>query len=153
MARPTKLTDEIQDKIVAALTGGNYQDTAAAYAGISRSTFYGWLERGRIEAARLQNKEKANPKETVFLEFSRAVENARASAEVRNVTLIQQAANSGTWQAAAWHLERSYPQRWGRINRTEISGPEGGPIRAEVDLVDLEARLASALGLEDLPET
>lgn len=148
----TKLTTEVRDRIVQALTAGNYQETAALYAGIDQGTYYRWMERGRIERDRINAGEKPLKAETIYREFREAVETARAQAEVRNAGIINKAANDGTWQAAAWYLERSHPQRWGRINRTEISGPEGGPIRTEVDLVDLEARLSAALGLDDTSE-
>lgn len=46
------------------------------------------------------------------------------------------------WRAAAFILERRHPDRWGRQERREISGPGGGPIRTEdVGLTD-EERLA-----------
>lgn len=149
MSRPTKLTKELQQKIISALTAGNYQDTAAAYAGISTSCFYNWLERGKKERDRLAAGEKAKKTEQIFLEFVDAIESARAQAEVRSVALIQKAANDGTWQAAAWYLERSHPQRWGRLNRTEISGPEGGPIETKIDIEALDAKIEAFLGLRD----
>jgi hypothetical protein len=92
----TKLTPEVQDRIVAALRAGNYQETAAAYAGISAKTFYEWLNRGESE----------EPKEEAFRNFREAVEKAKADADVRDVLLIDQAAQSGSWQAAAWKLDR-----------------------------------------------
>ena len=120
MGRNTKLTAEVQSAIVAALRAGNYQETAAAYAGISEATFYAWLERGR------------NEPQSIYSEFLEAVERAKAAAEVRDIALIDKAAQDGSWQAAAWKLERKYPNRWGRINRTEISGPEGAAVQIEV---------------------
>ena len=119
----TKLTPEVQDRIVVALRAGNYQETAALYAGISAKTFYEWLNRG----------ESDDPKEAAFRNFREAVEKAKADAEVRDVALIDKAAHDGSWQAAAWKLERKFPQKWGRVNRTEISGPEGAPVKVEVD--------------------
>lgn len=145
MGRPTKLTTETQERIVSALRAGNYQDTAAQYAGITRQTFYSWLERGRIERERISAGEKPRKTETIYLDFVDAVETARADAEARTVALVMKAANEGTWQAAAWFLERSHPQRWGRLNRTEISGPQGGPIETTVDAEELEEKLAALL--------
>ena len=49
MARPTKLTVEVRDRIVAAIRAGNYPEAAAQAAGISPSTFYRWLGRGELE--------------------------------------------------------------------------------------------------------
>ena len=99
MGRKTKLTDERQQLIVAALKAGNYIDTACDYAGISHQSFYNWMEQG--EAAQRGK----------FFEFFEAVQKARSEAEMRNVNVVQKAAQGGTWQAAAWHLERSFPER------------------------------------------
>lgn len=149
MARPTKLTDDVRDRIVSALTAGNYQDTAAAYAGISPATFHAWMARGRAERDSLAEGNRPQPRETPYREFLEAVESARAQAEIRSVALIQKAAQDGTWQAAAWFLERSHPQRWGRIQRTEISGPDGGPIATTVDVSEIEQRLSRFFGLDE----
>lgn len=140
MARPTKLTTEVRDKIVQALNAGNYQDTAARYAGISEATFYRWMTEAQQPGASKD-----------LREFREAVESARAQAEIRSVALINKAAQDGTWQAAAWFLERSHPQKWGRIQRTEISGPDGGPIETRVEVAELEERLASFFGLSEDP--
>lgn len=112
MARPTKLTPEIQDRIVTAIRAGNYMETAAAYAGIARSTFNEWIRRG------------AEEQEGPFAEFAAAVEQALAAAEARDVALIGQAAQK-EWQAAAWRLERRLPERWGRKTRHEVSAAPG----------------------------
>lgn len=118
--RPTGLTPEVQDRIVQALEAGNYKETAAAYAGIGVSTLYRWLEWG------------ADPDgQPIYQEFREAVQSAISRAEVRNVALIQKAAQDGTWQAAAWFLERSAPARWGRWQRVEITGEDGGPVQIE----------------------
>jgi hypothetical protein len=132
----TKLTDDVQARIVQALTAGNYLDTAAAYAGVSRVTVWRWMQRGEEEAD--------NP-DSIYSNFRNAVESARAQAEVRSVALISRAADDGTWQAAAWFLERSYPNRWARVQRTEISGPDGAPVNLKVDA---KVELMRVLGLD-----
>ena len=114
--RPTKLTPEVQERIVSAIRAGNYLETASAYAGIDQSTLHKWISR---------SKEPDAP--VALIEFRQSVERARAEAEVRTVALIQQAAPQ-SWQAAAWYLERSHPKRWARREKVEMSGPEGGPI-------------------------
>jgi hypothetical protein len=147
--RPTKLTPEIHRAIVTALEAGNYQDASAAYAGVSAAAFYRWMDRGLQERERIEAGEKPRKTEVIYLEFREAVESARAKAEVRHVANIAKSANDGIWQASAWYLERSYPQKWGRLNRTEISGPDGGPIEARIDLDALDEKLTALLGLED----
>jgi hypothetical protein len=135
MARPTKLTPEVQERIITALRAGNYQETAANYAGISGKTFYEWMARG----------ETGEEKDVIYREFRDAVQKAKSDAEVRDLYLIDQAAQSGSWQAAAWKLERKFPHKWGRVNRTEISGPEGKPVQVET----MRAELLKTLGVDD----
>jgi hypothetical protein len=94
---------------------GNYIETAAAYAGIHKTTLYDWLKKG------------ANSKSGKYREFSNAVDKAMAEAEIRDVALIAQAAKEN-WQAAAWRLERKYPARWGRKTQHEVTGKDGKPV-------------------------
>lgn len=134
MGRKLKLTPEVQQKIVSAIRAGNYAFVAAEMAGIGRSTYWRWLEMGE--------KPDAQP---VYREFRDAVKEAEAAAEVASVALIRQAAQNGTWQAAAWYLERKHGDRWGRNDkvRQEVSGPDGGPV--EVDVVDAREAFLSML--------
>lgn len=138
MGRRPILNTEIQTRIVEALSGGNYLDTAAHYAGIAPSTLYNWLDRGRRELSRQQNDHEPREDEQIYVDFLESVEKARSRAEVQSVALIRKAAMEGTWQAAAWFLERSYPRKWGRMDRHEVTGAEGGAIQ-------LQAVSASAL--------
>lgn len=118
MPRPTKLTPETQARIIQALEAGNYFETACGYAGVSATTGYNWMNKGRESTS------------GIYFEFLNAVEKASSNAEARNVALIQQAAKD-TWQAAAWWLERRAPDRWGR-QRQEITGANGGDIVIKV---------------------
>ena len=106
MARRTKLTERTKDDIVKALRAGNSRRDSALYAGVSETTFYSWMARGREG-------------EPLFAEFLEAVEKAEAQSVVRNVAIIQRAAEE-TWQAAAWWLERKRPDDWGRRQRMDI---------------------------------
>lgn len=51
------------------------------------------------------------------------LEKAAAEGETRNVLLIANAARGGNWAAAAWLLERMYPERWGRVLRATLETP------------------------------
>lgn len=137
MARPLKLTPKVQETICNAIKAGNYSEIAARYAGIGSATFYKWMALGDGDTA-----------ESPYKEFREAVESARAVAEVRNIGLIQQAANNGTWQAAAWYLERTAPNRWGRRSALEVTGAEGGPVRIDVSIDELETKVAKLLPKE-----
>jgi ABC-type cobalamin/Fe3+-siderophores transport system ATPase subunit len=124
--RPTKLTPQTQARIVQAIVGGNDITVAAAYAGIGKTTFYEWLERGR--------KAKTGP----FAAFADAIQKAQADAETRNVALIAKAAQDGTWTAAAWWLERKHPERWGRKERHEVTGKDGKDLVIRVVYADVD---------------
>lgn len=100
MAR--KLTPEAIEKISHAIRLGATYDLAASYAGISRVTLWGWLKKG----------EKANSGK--FKELYDAVNEAEGKAAIGWLAKIEQAANDGNWAAAAWKLERRYPNDYGR---------------------------------------
>lgn len=92
---------------------GNYQETAATYAGIAVGTFYRWMEMG------------LNQKEGKYREFYDAVKKAESDAEVRDIALIEK---DESWQSKAWRLERKHFERWGRKEHFEHTGPIGGPL-------------------------
>lgn len=132
MGRRSKLTPEIQEKIVIAIEAGNYADAACRYAGIDYSTFFRWMQKGEES-------------DDQYGEFRKAVEKARAHAEVKYVAVIDRAAREGTWQAAAWWLERTQPQKYGRKERYEVSGPDGGNIVVDVSMEELESKVNQIL--------
>lgn len=136
--RPTKFTPETIKKLLTALSQGNYRETACRYAGISHQTLRNWIAKAETPDA---------PPE--YVEFLEALEKAEADAEVLDIAIIRQAAQGGTWQAAAWIRERKNPERWGRreASKVEVSGPDGGPIELRatlgVDTVAIETLAAS----------
>jgi hypothetical protein len=105
--RPTKLTPEVREEVCQAIRAGNYLETAAAYAGITRETFYDWMRKGRAQ------------KSGAHVDFVDAVEKALADAEM---FALQTITNANEWQAAAWRLERRYPERWRKRETTEHTG-------------------------------
>lgn len=134
-------------RLVDALQAGNFIDHACDYAGVGRTTVYRWLDRGQNEHERIASGGEPDPDEAKYLELWDTIKKARASAFVRNVALIQQAANQGTWQAAAWWLERTAPQQYGRRLSAEITGAEGDAINVSVTVDALEAKIAALLGV------
>jgi transposase-like protein len=46
MGRPTKLTGEVEAKILRAIRAGNDITIAARYAGVHPSTFHAWMRQG-----------------------------------------------------------------------------------------------------------
>ena len=101
MARPEKLTPEIVEKISCLIREGNLPSVSASLCGISPSTFFNWMKRGR----------EGEPR---FLEFSESVERASSRATIDRVAHIVRAAEVGHWRAAAWLLERTRPEQYGK---------------------------------------
>lgn len=97
--RPTKRTPETLERILEALTAGNTRVASAGYARCSDEFLRLWM---RDEPA-----------------VKEAVEYAEHTAEVRNVAIIQRAAET-TWQAAAWWLERKMWRDWCKKERQMV---------------------------------
>lgn len=143
--RPTLLTDELEQRIVNVVKSGAYLDDAAAYAGIARSTLFQWLATGKQADTKHANGHELTDHEQRCRAFMDAVETARAEAGLRNLALIQTAAQEGAWQAAAWYLERTNPKKWGRHDTVELTGADGGPIVVEHSVKDtLRAKFEAA---------
>ena len=112
----SKLTPEAQKKICDLVERGNYAKTAALASGITEATFYNWMARGK------------EAKRGIYFEFFESIKRAEAESEKKYLSVIQDAADSGTWQAAAWYLERRNHKEWGRKTQTEVTGKDGAPI-------------------------
>lgn len=106
--RPTKQCPELEDVILRGIIAGLRPAVAAQVAGIDRTT----LERWR--------KADAN--------FAQQIESAEASSEMENLQRINRAA-ARNWKAAAWILERRFPEHWG--TKLQIGGT-GDPIKIHV---------------------
>jgi transposase-like protein len=138
LGRPTKLTPEVQESLVQMVRAGNYAETAAAYAGVDKTTLYDWLKRGRAD--RLADTESPHA------DFSHAVEKALAHAEITDVLHIgAAAADKAHWPAAAWRLERRDPKKWGRRDKLALTGgdEDDAPLEVQVVLSTRPARRAA----------
>lgn len=142
--RPTKLTPKLQKEIMTVIRSGNYIETACAYVGINKDTYYEWMKRGAREIDRVENNPKARVRkdEKKYVDFSKEMTKALAHAEIRDVAIIAKAGETN-WQASAWRLERKFPQKWGRKENYSIehSGKDGNPIETnhteEINLSNL----------------
>jgi hypothetical protein len=112
--RPTKFDAALAKKVIDALQFGCYVETAAAYAGISKNTFYRWMRAG----------ERAS--RGALHEWKREVDKALVNSELVALGRVRKAMEHN-WQAAAWYLERRKPHEWGR-RRVEVTGADGKAI-------------------------
>jgi len=127
--RPTKLTKELTEEIAKYLRAGNYIETTAALVGINRDSIYEWLKRGAAEQERLMKNPRARirKREKIFVEFSDTVKKAQAQSEAMLVGLVGKAAEKN-WTAAAWRLERKFPDKWGRTERN-VATAQDDPLK------------------------
>lgn len=126
MARPSKLTPEVEKKIIDAIRLGNYYEAACAYAGISYTTFYRWMERGK------------QAKSGKYCKFCKAVKQAEGDAEARIVSQWV-SKTPEDWRAAQAFLEHRYSERWGKKETHVLEGGEE-PIKVENNLEEILAK-------------
>jgi hypothetical protein len=123
-----KLDERVIVALEEMLVAGNYLKTAAVAAGISEPTLHRWLVRG----------ESGRPADALYRELRERVQRARAQGEAALVARIAAAAED-SWQAAAWLLEREYPERWAKPSvreRAPIETPPAVPADDEDGLSD-----------------
>ena len=130
--RKTLLTPDVTDAVVRLLKAGNYLSQTARYLGLDPTTLNSWRARGNELMA--SGRTDLDEYEQMFVDFSIAVEAAKAEAEIRAVEIIRKAMPKD-WRAATWYLERTNNKDWGATQRTEVSGPDGGAIPIDVDSV------------------
>lgn len=143
--RPSKLTPERKELIIKAVQAGNYFQTACEFADVDPATAHGWIRRGE---GRDPDREPSEP----YISFARDVCQARALAEMHKVAIISAAAREH-WQAAAWWLERTNPDRFALRNRSTVQVDVKGeiehrpaPPRSGQHLMEL-VKLAQELGI------
>ena len=100
MARPSKLTPEVQEIIVKAIgLGASYKDAAAA-ANVDYNTFNEWRKKGEAQ------------KSGAYREFNEAIEKEQSAAVLRHLSIINSAAAKGDWKASERWLRMYRPAEW-----------------------------------------
>lgn len=130
--RPSKLTEELKANLTKVIAAGNYYQAACDYVGISYSIFREWIVKGE------------QAKSGKYFDFSEAVKKAEAQAEIRMVQEWQKQMPEN-WQAIATFMERRYPDRWGRQDKSklELTGKDGGAIKIDSPREDIICKLVS----------
>lgn len=117
--QPTKFTPKTKEKILKAIRLGLSITKACNIAGIEYNTYRNWETKALYD------------KEPDYVDFFQECERAKDEREAFHLNQIVQASRDGTWQASAWFLERSLPQVYGRQNKVELTGKDGGPIQSQ----------------------
>lgn len=114
--RSSKLNKDTLAKICEYVKAGNTFKHSVQACGISEAAFYNWMKRGK-DAQESGSKAKADQ---IYIELVESIKKAEAEAIVRNVAVINKAAQK-TWQAAAWYLERRRPEEYGRREKHDVN--------------------------------
>lgn len=132
--RKSKLTTDIQNKLVQAIQSGATYELSAQYAGIAVSTLYLWMKQGR---------EKEHKKKIELLE---AIKRAESMGAIANLGLIQKAAKDGDWKASAWILERRHGyNRDGAIMKHQYENEEPENAEAYSTKKILQSQLSTTM--------
>jgi hypothetical protein len=102
MARPSKLTPDIQKRIGDNIALGLTYRLAAESAGITYKTFNLWMHTGQTEKA------------GKYYLFNKYIQKCNADTAKVLLERINEAARYGNTQMCTWILERRFPEEFGR---------------------------------------
>jgi hypothetical protein len=102
MARPCKLTDEIQKKIGENISLGLTYSLAAEAAGITYKTFNEWMNRGKTDKSGKHH------------QFAQHIKKCNAEGAKKLLEKLNDSVNAGNCQVCMWILERRFPDEFGR---------------------------------------
>ena len=102
MARPTKLTPEIQQKIGDGVSLGLTYALAANSAGISYQTLNQWIQQGK------------NSTSGKYYEFAQYIQKCNADGALKLLERLNEAVKAGDTRICLWILERRFSEDFGR---------------------------------------
>ena len=86
---------------------------------ISKPTFYSWKRKGKEQL--LLPEEDRDPKKEIYIKFYKAVTEGKIT-NVKNA--LEKITTDDTWRSAAWYLERTMPEHYGRTTRFDMENFE-----------------------------
>ena len=132
----SKYTLALHEQIVAYIRQGYPKTTTFKLVGLNPDTGWDWLRYGRERPDDYPH----------YVKLAEDIDHAIAEVQAERVDQILAAAQDPKhWTAAAWYLERTDPQSWGRKDRVELNTGESGPLFQlnQLVLTDAEAREGS----------
>lgn len=125
------------ERLLHALNAGHFVQEACQYAPISEQTYYRWLREGQALDEQADRGDPVTEAEQQIRDLCEAIKKAEVSGQNAALDTIREAIRDGTWQAAAWFMERRN-KKWS--NRTEITGADGGPVQT-VTVEDVDEKI------------
>lgn len=144
-----KISEDRIQRIARAFRIGAAESHAAMAGGIHHGTLLEWQRVGNELRESGTPEEELDDVQKLYVKFVNEIDDARSEMVEELMGIIQTAAAT-SWQAAAWKLERLYPQLYGRTTITHSGDPEQ-PIRHthKIDLTGFSVeelkQIASAL--------
>ena len=157
-----KLSKAVTDKIAQAIKEGDTIGDACYIAGIGRTAYYNWIRRAEELLDDMPNEGEDEPPDdpNLYLYFYFEVGKAHRTFKRELIKEIKESAKTH-WQAAAWMLERRYPQDYARSlikkeDETEDKLNAGEPQKTPEQLQqeeearrkELEAEVRQEYGIE-----
>jgi hypothetical protein len=102
MARPSKLTPDIQKRIGDNIALGLTYALAASAAGITYKTFNDWMNKGKTEKSRN------------YYQFYKYIHKCNADGALKLLERLNESAKAGNCQICMWILERRFSEDFGR---------------------------------------
>lgn len=145
-----KPTAELAEEITTRVINGMSIIDSARIAGISPSVFHKWKAIGNLESdiretwddldlktrAATPKEARPNSKNDVYVNFVDAIERARTFYKQEFLGNLRVLAKNGSVTANTFLLEKGWPDEFGKnVQKVELSGPNGGPVRQEVSTV------------------
>ena len=132
--RKSKINDEVVERFIRAIKLGCPIKDACGCAGIGETTYYKWMQ--------WADSDRRDAKK--YREFREQVKAAEGEATAAWLAIIEKAAREGSWQAAAWKLERRRDMFIPKT-RQEVTGKDGEAIKIEEQAREARDIISSAI--------
>ena len=132
--RRSKLTEEVTERFIRAIKVGCPIKDACGCAGIGETTYYKWMQ--------WSDSDRRDVK--IYRAFREQVKVAEGEATQAWLAIIEKAAREGSWQAAAWKLERRRDMFIPKM-RQEVTGKDGEAIKIEDQAREAKEIITSAI--------
>lgn len=140
IGRGSKLSMELIEEVLNLIEAGNYVEVSCLAVGITESTYYNWLRRGKDLLDDWGTDVDAwpdwlNEYDAHCMVLTQGAVRAQARSEAMAVATVRKAMKDDYRAAIAW-LERRHPGRWSR--RTEVHMSQNGLVAAGEDAKTIE---------------